>query len=131
MDTRLGTLVDTSRFILDSNIFILLFNGRLADPLPVGDLAYSAITEIEVLSFSRLSESEAALIRRFLSSMTVYSIDPAIKDKTIQLRRNHRLKLPDAIIAATAMVHNAILLTHDEQLYGIPDLTCQKLVLKP
>lgn len=123
--------MDNSRFILDSNIFILQFNGRLADPLPTGDLAYSVITEIEVLSFPRLSEAEAILIRQYLSSMTAYDINPAIKEITIQLRRNYRLKLPDAIIVATALAHNSVLLTHDEQLHGIPDLTCRKLVLKP
>lgn len=118
------------RFILDSNILILLFNDRLAEPLPSGEMAYSVITEIELLSFPRLSAAEASLIRKRLSEMIFYGIDPAIKETTIQLRRNHRLKLPDAIIAATALTHEAILLTHDEQLHGIPGLDCRKLVLK-
>ena len=54
--------MDHPHFILDSNIIILFFNNRLADPIPDGNLACSVITEIEALSFER----EAALIRRYL-----------------------------------------------------------------
>ena len=83
-----------------------------------------------MLSFSRLSEREAALIRRYLSMIIIYGIDPTIKETTIQLRRDHRLKLPDAIIAATAIAHDAVLLTNDEQLHGVTGLDCQKVALK-
>jgi len=38
-------------YLIDTNIFILLFNNRLQEPIPEGDLSYSVITEIELLSF--------------------------------------------------------------------------------
>ncbi len=47
-----------NRFLLDSNIFILLFNNRLSENLPEGEIACSIITEMELLSFPRLSVQE-------------------------------------------------------------------------
>ena len=36
-------------------------------------------------------------------------------EQTITLRKKHKIKLPDAIIAATALVHNLTLLTRNEK----------------
>ena len=120
-----------NRFLLDSNIFILLFNDRLSENLPEGEIACSIITEIELLSFPLLSAQEEKIIRDCLSAIAVYNINDAIKEETIRLRRIHRLKLPDAIIAATAGIHAAVLLTNGEQLHGIAELSCRKLMVKP
>jgi predicted nucleic acid-binding protein len=48
--------------------------------------------------------------------MTHLSLTPMIEDLTIQIRRQHRLKLPDAIIAASAKAHSLALLTLDKEL---------------
>lgn len=120
-----------NRFLLDSNIFILLFNNRLSENLPEGEIACSIITEMELLSFPRLCVQEEKMIRWCLSTIAVYNINEAIKEETIRLRRIYRLKLPDAIIAATARIHAAVLLTNDEQLHGIAELSCRKLMVKP
>ncbi|CAB5495841.1 PIN domain-containing protein [Bathymodiolus thermophilus thioautotrophic gill symbiont] len=45
-----------------------------------------------------------------------------IKEQAIQLRQTHKLKTPDAIICATALVNNATLLTNDKQLLKLPRL---------
>ena len=42
--------------------------------------------------------------------------DPALIDRIVNVRQQHRLKLPDAIIAATALERNATLITDDTQL---------------
>ena len=42
--------------------------------------------------------------------------DPALINRIVKVRQQHRLKLPDAIIAATALERNAILITDDAQL---------------
>ncbi|GHU51681.1 hypothetical protein FACS1894200_12080 [Spirochaetia bacterium] len=47
---------------------------------------------------------------------TLKDINGAIKKQTIALRRSTKIKLPDAIIAATSIALNAVLLTHDDQL---------------
>jgi predicted nucleic acid-binding protein len=53
-------------YLLDTNILILLFNDQLAESIPDGNLGYSIITEIELLSFSRLTKEEEDLIKENL-----------------------------------------------------------------
>jgi len=120
----------SERFLLDTNIFILLFNDRLVENLPLGEILCSVITEMELLSFPLLTSAEENMIRARLTSLMVYGIDEAVKEQTIRLRRAIRLKLPDAIIAATALTHKAILVTNDKALHMIPELDCRSLELK-
>lgn len=110
----------TDRFLVDTNIFILLFNHRLAEPLPPGELACSVITEMELLSFPSMTRPEEESIREMLAGLKVYGIDKEVKEEAIRLRRASRLKLPDAIIVATAICHHAILLTNDAELRKVP-----------
>lgn len=118
------------RFVIDTNIFILLFNDRLAEPLPAGELSCSVITEMELLSFPQLTRSEEALIRERLAELAVYTIDEHVKAEAIRLRRARLLKLPDAIVAATALVHDAQLITNDQRFQNVPNLNCRELTLK-
>ena len=110
----------TDLFLIDTNVFILLFNNVLAEPLPGGELACSIVTEMELLSFPTIAPSDEMSIREMLVGLTIYGIDHQIKEKAIQLRRAYRLKLPDAVIAATAICHEAVLITNDEDLRRIP-----------
>nr|WP_287939106.1 type II toxin-antitoxin system VapC family toxin [Algoriphagus sp.] len=74
---------------------------------------FSIITEIELLSWKKLSESEAKLISGFLFNFYRVELSEEIKEATIQVRRTHGLKVPDAIIAASALILNQPLLTHN------------------
>ncbi len=109
-------------YLIDTNIFILLLNGELAEPIPEGNLGYSIITQIEILSFSSLSQDEEQLIRTSLKTLSQISINTTIAEKTIQLRRKYRLKTPDAIILASAWEHGATLLSNDQQLLQINEV---------
>lgn len=122
--------MSNNRFILDTNIFILLFNNRLQDDLPDGELGCSVITEMELRGYPNLTASEDALIRDRLSILVVYGIDAAVKEETIRLKRLFRLKLPDAIIAATAIINDAVLLTNDTALHRVSGLLCQSFAVK-
>ncbi len=122
--------MNSERFVIDTNIFILRFNDRLADLLPGGEIICSIITEIELLSFSKLTSSEETLIRNTLAKLAIYGIDQDIKKEAIRLRRESGLKLPDAIIAATAICHQAILVTNDTELQNVSDLKSQSLATK-
>jgi len=118
-----------SRFVLDTNIILYLLEDRLSQPLPSGIYFVSIITEMELLSYPALSEVETQKIRKFLSHLTVINLDEAIKTLAIQIRRQYKLKLPDAIITATALSLDAILLTNDRQLTKLPDLRIQSVDL--
>lgn len=114
-------------YCIDTNIFILLFNNRLKEQIPEGKLVCSIITEIELLSFPALPPNEESLIRERLALFKIHKIDNAIKEKTIQLRRTSPLKIPDAIIAATAMIHDCVLVSNDKMFQNVPGLNCREL----
>ena len=111
--------------VLDTNTVIYLLGGRLADPFPGGGYGISIITEIELLSYPALSIDEERRINTLLATVTVIDITPVVRDAAIRLRRVHRLKVPDAIIAGTAVALDAELMTNDVRLARIPELRCQ------
>ncbi len=116
--------------VLDTNAVIYLQKGLLAEALPVGAYSISIITEMELLSFSGLTESQQDWLNRFIAELGVIGIDGEVKRLAIELRRDHRLGLPDAIIAASAMTRNAILFSNDQGLAGVPKLKVRRLALR-
>ncbi len=117
-------------YVLDTNAVIYLQKGVLKDGLPDGRMAISVITEIELRGFPGLSGKQVVWLTRFFSSLPIIGLEDDIKETAIQLRRNHRIKVPDALVAATAFARSAILLTNDEYLHGIPGLSCRRLGLR-
>ncbi len=113
--------------LLDTNIVLYLLGGRLADPLPSGRYFVSVISEIELLSYPNLNSDEERQIRNFLSDITVVGIDDNIKELAIILRKNYRLRLPDAIIVATAKSLDAILFTNDLGLTSLTEINTQSV----
>jgi len=112
-----------SRFVLDTNAVIYLTTkGKVIPPdlentLNEADLFISAITEIELFAKPELPPDEEKGLRAFLSDrISIIDLTNEIKKETIILRRSTRNKLPDCIIAATAIVLNATLLTTDLKL---------------
>jgi len=75
--------------------------------------AISIITEIELLCWKGATESDKVLIDNFISNSVIHQLSQNIKLKTIDIRKKYRLKLPDAIIAASAMANNHILITNN------------------
>ena len=67
-------------------------------------LGYSVITRAE-LRAGASSAFEAEQIRRLLGAMTEYPVDRQIADEAGRLRSEVGIRLPDALIAATALVH--------------------------
>lgn len=118
------------RAVLDTNAVIYLQKGLLEDPLSPGEYLISVVTEIELLSFPDLDDVQRNWLQRLIDDLEVVEIDWAVKQCAIALRRDHRLKLPDALIAATALTRDAVLLTNDGQLANLPGLRCQTLKLR-
>jgi predicted nucleic acid-binding protein len=73
----------------------------------------SIITEIELLSWPKISRVEIGNISEFLSNFESIGLTEEIKIVTIQLRKSTGLKIPDAVIAATALTHSIPLLTNN------------------
>ena len=114
------------KVLLDTN-FILGMLKSMPEVLAVtasrdllaDECAYSAVTRMELLGFPGIDVAEDILIRDRLSRFAYLSITPAIEDAAIDIRRKRRVKLPDALIAATALVHGLNLLTLDAGLMAL------------
>jgi predicted nucleic acid-binding protein len=75
--------------------------------------AISAITEIELLCWKTDNENDLEILRNFISDCSVIELEQEIKHKTAEIRKTNKIKLPDAIIAATALVNNLTLISRN------------------
>lgn len=116
-------------FVLDTNVVLYHLSNRLAEDLPDGPLCISIITEMELLSFPGLSEEEEEEVQRLLKSINIIDLSEPIKNEAIQLRRAFKLKLPDAIILATAKNLSAPLITNDVELSKVEGIEVKTINL--
>lgn len=103
-----------SKYLLDTNTIIYALNRGLK--LQNGKYLVSVITEIELLSYSNLTKSDEEILKRLLSQFESIELTKSVKEKTIQIRKDSKLKLPDSIIVASALDNDAVLVTSDKQL---------------
>jgi len=106
-------------YLLDSNVIIGYLAGRIPDSgmktvSAIVDQTphISVISQIEVLRYNDTQENEA-ILTGFISNSIVHSLSPAVVQRTIDLCRQSRIKLPDAVIAATALTENFFLVTRN------------------
>lgn len=105
----------------DTNSIIFLLQDLLPSPSKAFLLRelnkrkpqISIITEIELLSWPKISTAEIGSISEFLSNFESIGLTEEIKIVTIQLRKSKGLKIPDAVIAATALTQAVPLLTNN------------------
>ncbi|BBD70178.1 hypothetical protein NIES4072_65440 [Nostoc commune NIES-4072] len=108
------------RYVYDTNIFIYyladeptvnsLFTEKF---LNLHEVLISPIIRMELLSFVGLEKQEEQAIKDLLSQFYSVPLLREIEEQTIQLRRQYKIKLPDAIIAATALHKDAVLVTRN------------------
>ena len=113
------------RVVLDTNIVIYLSQKKLSIDKVLGDsndYCISLVTYMEILSYNFHSKKEEQFIRKLISLFKIINISKIIAEKVIVLKKSRKIKLPDAIIVATALVENSILYTNDKQLHGIENL---------
>ncbi len=118
------------RYLLDTNAVRYLLADRWAERAPEGEYHVSVTTELELLSYHRLSPEAEQELERFIVQSAVVDLLERVKSATIRLRRQHRLKLPDSIISATALVLNAVLLTADEKLLKLSEIRTRAVRLR-
>ncbi len=109
---------------IDTNIVLYLLNGdsEVAKLLQRKTIYISIISEIELLGYKGILESEKNVIQNFLNQCVIINITQAIKVKVIELKSTYAIKLPDALIAATAIIHDLHLITADKGFEKIKDL---------
>lgn len=75
--------------------------------------ALFAITEIELMCWKTAGDDDLKVLANFIEDSVIFELEKDIKIKTVALRKSYKIKLPDAIIAATAIVYNLTLLTRN------------------
>ena len=106
------------RIVVDTNIALYLLTGNeeVIEILSGKQLLLSVITRMELLSFPGLLKSQIPAIETFLESWPVETLSDSIEREAIRIRRMHKLKLPDSIIAATAVHLEAPLISADRDM---------------
>src|SRR4051794_35818282 len=96
------------RALFDTNILIDHLNGVPEAAAEIGryrDPAISVVTWMEVMAGAPASTEQAT--RAFLATFDTAPLDADVADAAVRIRRERRIRLPDAIIAATAEVLGA------------------------
>jgi predicted nucleic acid-binding protein len=95
-------------YLKDDSSAVSLMREIFARDAPV---YISAITELELFAFSSLSAQEHTLIDELISTLSVIPVDSHIARLASFIRREYRLKVPDSVIAATALFTGSALVT--------------------
>ena len=113
-----------NKLLIDTNIVLYLLGGdtTCAEVLEGKNIFLSFISELELLSYQSITQSEQHSIMQFLSDCTIIDINDEIKSKAIYFRKKFRLKLPDSIIAATAAYLKLPLMTADAHFSKINEI---------
>jgi predicted nucleic acid-binding protein len=117
------------RNVIDTNVWIDALSGKLsADAflritVQASWAGYSAITRLELFGLPSLKDEEENKITELLKPFLEIAVDSRIIDRAIQVRKAKRIKVPDAIIAATALEKGCSLITRNvEDFKGIDGL---------
>lgn len=99
--------------LIDTNIALYVLGGDqvLSHILEQKEVFLSFISEMELLAYPTLSDLEMQNVKDFLADCNIVELPSAIKQGAVELRKKHRLKLPDAIIAATSLYLNIPLIS--------------------
>ena len=107
------------RYLLDTNAVIQLLAGNPSLRKMAEDsdfIAISVISKLEFLSYPDLTEDEKSAFYELLEDLTVFDLtasDAALIQEAVAMRIDGGLKLPDAVIAATALVNDCEVITND------------------
>lgn len=123
------------RYLIDTSAISKYLSGHLsADNLKFMaeimeiEILFSFISQIELKSWNISDEELISSIENILNESIIFGITDEIINKTIEIRRKTKIKLPDAIIAATAIVNKLTLLScNDVDFLKVPKLKYHSL----
>jgi predicted nucleic acid-binding protein len=102
-------------FLADTNFLIHLNQGEpFVESFLDYSFAVSFITEIELLGAFSITKIQRNQFKDLLDDCLVLDMNYQIKQKCIDIRKKYKIKIPDAIIASTAIIYNIPLITSDK-----------------
>ena len=119
-----------NRVLLDTNIIIYLSQRKISvDSVFYNGIKYyvSIISYMELLSFNFENRNEERLIVDILTKLEIVALDMEIANSVVKLKKERKIKLPDAIIVSTAIVKKLTLFTNDKQLLNISGLKVKEI----
>ena len=105
------------KFLIDTNVVIDVFD--VATPANVKQKilqmspVISAVTYMEALGWLHASSTQLRILQKFMDVATILPINQPVMDTTVRIRQQKKMRLGDAIIAATAIVHHRVLVTRN------------------
>lgn len=110
-------------FVADTNFLIAVHNGDdFVEPFLDSTIVVSAISEIELLGWHKISSKEKLLLRALLDDCILFELTTDIRRIAIELRQRIKIKTPDAIVAATSIYLQLPLVTSDSGFKKIPGI---------
>lgn len=108
-------------YLLDTNVIIYYYlqgyyevEAVFADiESGIAEGKISVITKIEALAFPGLTHKEEGRVKQFLMNFEVVELTDGVIERAIGLRKQYKVRLPDALVAATAMEKEAVLITRN------------------
>ena len=105
------------KYLIDTNTAIDYLDNKLPDAisklLDLTVIQLSVIVRMELLSWKKATLNQEQVLLKFVKGSIVYGLSESIIIDSILIRKAFSVKLPDAIIAATAINHNLILITRN------------------
>lgn len=121
--------------VLDTNTLVYYLEGEAVvvqrlDAIRAAHetLSISAIVEVELLSYARLTRADRARIESFLAILVSVPLDSSVARVAAAFRRQYRLKLADAVISATAFLRDAPLITRNVRDFAkVKEITVERI----
>ncbi|MFN0214064.1 MAG: type II toxin-antitoxin system VapC family toxin [Saprospiraceae bacterium] len=108
-------------YLVDTNIAIYTLKGILPQnaaaflaPILNGGCIMSVISRIELLGFTFPMSDDELKAKKFIEDSTILPLSDVVADQSIEIRKLHKIKLGDTLIAATAIVNDLTLLTRND-----------------
>ncbi len=114
-----------NEYLIDTNILIYHTSGSqvatnfISDLIAHHSFSISILTKIEFLGWDQHTTDGFEKCKRLIETATVYPVDEHIANKAIDLKREKKIKLADAVIAATALLNNLKLVTRNSDDFKI------------
>jgi len=105
------------RYLIDTNVIIDNFGNKLSEKaktlLYSIDLTVSAVTKIEVLGWINATKEQLHPLYDFMEIANILPINEAVIERTIAIKQVKKIALGDAIIAATALVYDLVVISRN------------------